>query len=135
MCHKHSYRHGRCGSRKRGHWGRRWAKHPPINLEEKEDHFELQLFASGLDKDRLSIWVKNDHLHITYRAPREDEDEIVSHYRRYRERKHPDFERSFDLNGKILVEKIKASYADGVLTLILPKNPDTNPPVHTVEVE
>lgn len=40
-----------------------------------------------------------------------------------REMQGQGFEREFTFNGKVLLERIEAQYANGVLTVRLPKNP------------
>jgi HSP20 family protein len=108
---------------------------PPVHISEKEDHFELLLFAPGIDKEAVNIRVKNDELFITYKAPKTafEDDEIVTDFDQA-EYPHRSFMRSFHLNNKVLIEEISADYTDGVLKLTLPKNPETNRPVHNVTV-
>ncbi|WP_221391118.1 Hsp20 family protein [Dyadobacter sp. NIV53] len=43
-------------------------------------------------------------------------------------------ERLFQLNGKVLTDNISAGYVDGVMTVTLPKNPETNKPAQEVNV-
>lgn len=136
MCHRHA--HGRRGRRSHAHWKRHMRRHfnrPPHHISEKEDHFELLLFVPGIDKDAVNISVKNDELFITYKAPKDafEEDEIVTDFQEP-EYPHRSFVRSFYLNNKVLIEDISADYTDGVLKVTLPKNPETNRPVHTVTV-
>lgn len=137
MCHRHAH----------AHWG--WQRHtpwkqgfqqqfnrPPADISEKEDHFEILLFVPGLDKSRLNIRVKNDELTILYQVPKGpfEQDEIVTDFDEP-EFPQPSFKRSFRLNNKVVVEEISAGYTDGVLKLTLPKNPETNRPVHQVTVD
>ena len=136
MCHRHA--HGRGGWKAHAHWKHHMHRHfhrPPVNISEKEDHFELLLFAPGIDKSAVNIRVKNDELFITYQAPKSafEDDEIVTDFDTP-EYPHASFRRSFYLNNKVLVEQTSADYADGVLKLTLPKNPDTNRPVHSITV-
>lgn len=137
MCHRHAHKH--YGRHRHGHWKRHFHQHfnrPPANISEKEDHFEILLFVPGLDKEKLELRVKNDELFIIYKAPQSafDHDEIVTEYVE-EEFTQPSFRRSFRLNNKAVVEEISASYNDGVLKVILPKNPETNRPVHSIAVD
>ena len=137
MCHKHAHAHwGRHRHAQWKHGFHQQFNRPPADISEKEEHFELLLFAPGLDKSRLNIRVKNDELFIIYQAPKGgwENDEIVMDLN---EPEYPQasFRRSFRLNNKVLVEQISASYTDGVLKLILPKDPETNRPVHEVTVD
>lgn len=44
------------------------------------------------------------------------------------------FERRFQLTEKVLEDKIAASYENGILTVVLLKNPEKNKPEQTVEI-
>ncbi|PHN07736.1 Hsp20/alpha crystallin family protein [Flavilitoribacter nigricans] len=137
MCHRHA--HARRARHRHAHWKRHFNQHfnrPPANISEKEDHFEILLFVPGMDKEGLNLQVKNDELFILYKAPKDswDQDEIVTDFTE-EAYTQASFRRSFRLNNKALVEEISATYNDGVLKVILPKNPETNRPVHTITVE
>lgn len=89
----------------------------PVNVEEREDAFILQLFAPALAKDRFSVSAHNDVLYIAYEAP-EDGPRGRFTVKEYDPKK---FHRSFRLNGKVDVERIEVSYRDGILNVILPR--------------
>ncbi len=57
--------------------------------------------------------------------------------RRYtrREAQGQGFEREFALNGKVLLENIEAHYANGVLTVRLPKNPEAMQSAQDIPVQ
>lgn len=136
MCHRHA--HARRGWHRHAHWKRHFQQQfnrPPANISEKEDHFEILLFVPGMDQEGLSLKVKNDELFITYKAPKDpwDQDEIVTDFVE-EEYTQPSFRRSFRLNNKAVVEDISATYQDGVLKVKLPKNPETNRPIHDIPV-
>lgn len=133
MCNQQTYARGHQHGRRHGHhWGP-FGRNAgmPVNIEEKEDQFEVSLYAPGLDKAHININVKDDLLYITYKKPEEAGSEANFTRREY----HADsFERSFLLKRKVEVEKITASYQEGILKVILPKNPETNKPAHTITV-
>lgn len=108
--HKHAHRrHGR------------HAQAAPYNVEERDDQFVLLIFAPGKAKEDFQVTVKDDTLKVAYRDSSALADEPTQ----------PDFERSFRLNNKVIIDSITATYADGVLKIILPKDPETNrPPVN-----
>jgi HSP20 family protein len=145
-----------CGGRGR-HWGRHfgqrghrggppWAKFfggawqpVPVNIETTETSFVLSLFAAGLVKENISLTVQNDVLTIAYQgtdAAPNNSDVADAPDQRYtrREFRNASFERAFQLNGKVLTESIAATYADGILTVTLPKNPATNQAAQTIGV-
>lgn len=113
---------------------------PPVNIEETDADYAISLFAAGLNKERVSLTVKNDVLTVSYpNADGGNEQETSAETAEggnytYQEYKQGSFERSFRLNDKVLVEGISASYADGILKVVLPKNPATNKPAQTITV-
>lgn len=135
--------YGRCGHQGfGGHWAKHWAKRAqaggwgsrriPVNIEENEQAFIISLFAAGLAKDKLKINVKNDVLTISYEAGENNAEQEQFIHREYN---NSSFERSFLLNGKVLTDKISSAYADGILKVTLPKNPETNKPAQSINVE
>ncbi|MFC4211657.1 Hsp20/alpha crystallin family protein [Pedobacter lithocola] len=135
-CHIGEMNRG-CGPR-----GNRFAQHKkhlfegmfrrvPANIEETDESFILHLFAPALNKDNLKVITKDDVLTISY-APKEDAETSAKFSRR--EYGNGAFERAFALNGKVLSENISASYADGILKITLPKNPETNIPAKDIAV-
>ncbi|MBO2007799.1 Hsp20/alpha crystallin family protein [Hymenobacter negativus] len=145
-------RHAGCGGRGR-HWGRHfgqrghrggppWAKFfggawqpVPVNIETTETSFVLSLFAAGLVKENISLTVQHDVLTIAYQGTDTASDDAAPdpRYTR-REFRNASFERAFQLNGKVLTDGITAAYAEGILTVTLPKNPATNQPAQTIGV-
>lgn len=141
---------GGCGSwgHHKGHWGKgkwadmwkqRMARHnqPPVNIEENNDAFTISLYAAGLDKTKVTLTVKDDILKVAYpgthqEGPTEQPNNPFT-YQEYHFGQGG-FERQFQLNNKVLVESISATYTDGVLKITLPKNPETNVPAQTIQV-
>jgi HSP20 family protein len=129
----------------RGGWGGHWHRHMeqrfgggfrrvPVNIEETDSSFELSLFAPALVKENISIHVKDDVLTVAYNAPEQPGEANAQHNYRRREYSNGSFERTFLLNGKVLADNIKANYADGILKVSLPKNPETNKPAQDISV-
>ncbi|WP_324674836.1 Hsp20/alpha crystallin family protein [Hymenobacter sp. GOD-10R] len=132
-----------CGHGRRWGWGRhRHGGWPagrlqlvPVNIEDAEDRYVLSLFAAGLVKDNFALTVKDDVLTIAYQGPEEPADAAAtSAYYTRREFRNASFERSFQLNGKVVPADITAQYTDGILTVILPKNPATTQPAQAIKV-
>ena len=124
-----------------GHHHGRFARHAEqffsrfrnvaANIEETDEFFIIHLFAPALIKEHLKVITKDDVLTITY-TPKEEADTDKKFSRR--EYSNGAFERAFALNGKVLSENISASYADGILKVTLPKNPETNKPAVDIAV-
>ena len=103
------------------------------NIEETDTAFIISLYAAGLQKDNFTISVTGDVLTIKYTAPAnaENNPDQFAHL----EYQPDSFERSFQLNGKVITDSISATYVDGVLKVTLPKNPETNKPAQQVKVD
>ena len=126
----------------RGKFGGFWGRHAsgfhqvPVNIEETDTEYIISLFAAALVKENVKLAVKDDVLTISYQGADQSENAentTTSNYT-YQEHSNRSFERVFQLNNKVLTESISASYADGVLKVILPKNPETNKPAQTINV-
>lgn len=123
MCRYQGYRGQQYGN---------YYRNVPVNIEEKDDHFELMLFAPALEKENISVRVKDDTLTVSYQ-PADAEQQKDRNFTR-REYPGQGFQRSFALNGKVEVENISAVYSDGILKIILFKNPDRNKPPQDIAV-
>ena len=117
-----------------GFWGGRhggWFQQVPVNIEETDTDDTIILFAPALAKENIKLAIKNDVLTISYEGTEPAENQTKYTYQEYG---HRSFERAFQLNNKVLTERISATYADGVLKVVLPKNPETNQPAQTITV-
>jgi len=112
-----------------GEFGNRAA----ANIEETDSAFIISLYAAGLSKKDFAISVTGDVLSIAYTAPISTEGDQGKYA--HQEYRPGSFERSFQLNGKVLTNSIQAAYTDGVLKVTLPKNPETNQPAQQVKVD
>ena len=119
-----------------GHWKNAFnsfGNRKAVNIEETDTTFIISLYAAGLQKDNFAITVAEDVLTIKYNAAadiKKDPGEYA-----HVEYQPGSFERSFQLNGKVLTDGISATYVDGVLKITLPKNPETNKPAQQVKVD
>lgn len=92
---------------------------PRVNIVERKADYRLEVQAPGFDKKDLKVEMEQDTLTIRgEHAAKEDKEE--GRYTR-REFHHASFERSFVLPNLANHEKIAADYANGVLTLTIPK--------------
>jgi HSP20 family protein len=100
-----------------------WA--PAVDVLETEDNFELKAELPGLSKDDVKVTLHENVLTIKGEKKEEVEDKKCSYHRI--ERSHGAFSRSFVLPSRVQNDKIKADYKDGVLTLVVPKVPESKP--------
>ncbi|MEZ4886657.1 MAG: Hsp20/alpha crystallin family protein [Chitinophagales bacterium] len=113
---RHRRHHGR------GHWKNKFMSawsYPPVNVEELDDYYEIQLFAAGYVKSDFKITLEANTMRIAVEKP--DTDESEKRHSRQLEFKPGSFERYFELNDKIDTESIVAKYEEGVLKVTLPK--------------
>ena len=90
------------------------------DITDEGDHYNMQIDLPGYDKKDVKIDVDGDVLTIS--AERHSEHEEKDKRGKYVrcERTYGSYSRSFDMAG-INSADVKAKYADGVLTLTLPK--------------
>ena len=97
---------------------------PALDISEERDNLIVKADLPGLKKEEIDISVDGSVLTIRGERKSEKEDKGKNYYRL--ERATGSFQRSVDLGINVSEEKIKASYKDGVLEVVLPKNETKN---------
>lgn len=103
----------------RGAWS------PPVDILEKENELIVKVDLPEMSQSEIDIKVEENTLIIQgerkfiKEAPGENYIQI--------ERPYGTFHRTFSLSRRIDQEKIKASYKDGVLRIVLPKKEVVHP--------
>lgn len=95
------------------------------------DQYRLEADLPGFRKEDIHVDVNDGRLTISATRNNESEEKKDGYVRR--ERSYGSFTRSFDVSG-IDEDAIKARYADGVLTLELPKKPEEKPQPKRIEL-
>jgi len=103
----------------RGAWS------PPVDIFEKENELILKVDLPETSQSEIDIKVEENTLII--QGERKFIKEAPSESYIQIERPYGTFHRTFSLSRRIDQEKIKASYKDGVLRIILPKKEVTHP--------
>lgn len=93
---------------------------PPVDIEETADGLRVSAELPGMKKEDIHVEFENGLLTIRGERSREARTEEKNFHRV--ERSYGSFVRSFRLPATINTEQIKATYADGVLTLEMPKS-------------
>ncbi|WP_297703500.1 Hsp20/alpha crystallin family protein [uncultured Eudoraea sp.] len=107
---------------------------PPVNIQDNETSFELELSVPGRKKEDFNIEIDEQVLTITSEVQREEEVKEASYTRR--EFSYSSFKRSFTLPETVKEEGIKASYENGILRFSLPKKEESLPkPKRLIEIE
>ena len=91
------------------------------DIQEKDDKYILDMDLPGYDKEDIKAQLKDGYLTITAQknASNEDKDEKGNYIRR--ERYCGKCSRSFYIGDSLKEEDIKASFNNGILQLIFPK--------------
>jgi HSP20 family protein len=92
---------------------------PKIDLGETETEFEVKAELPGVEPEDVRVEVMDEELSIRGAVKREEEQEGKT-WRRI-EREHGEFERRIALPTAVDRERVEARFAEGVLTVTLPK--------------
>lgn len=101
---------------------------PHVNVSEVEDSYTLSLAVPGMTKKDFIIDVEGNMLTISAEKEENKEEKEKSYARR--EYNYSSFSRSFTLPEEVVQNKIEASYQDGILKIILPKNEKEAKKIH-----
>ena len=102
---------------------------PLVDVESNQEGYTIRAEMPGVDKSGLEITVDNGELTIVgHRRTSELTGEPV-----YREIRHNDFRRVYELDPAIDTAKISARIDQGILTLTLPKAESVRPRKITVD--
>ena len=104
---------------------------PAVDILETENELMLRMDAPGIELKDVDIRLENDTL--TVKGERKFEQQSGKGYHRI-ERSYGVFARSFTLPNTVDVEKVRADYKNGVLTITLPKKDVAKPRSIKVEV-
>jgi HSP20 family protein len=107
---------------------------PPVNIQDNETSFELELSVPGRKKEDFNIEINEQVLTISNEAKKEEEFKEAGYTRK--EFSYSSFKRSFTLPDTVNEEGIKASYENGILRFTLPKKEESLPkPKRLIEIE
>ncbi len=105
---------------------------PLVDIAETKDEIIIKAEIPGIKKEDIKV-VLQDNVLILKGEKQEDKQEKEK--RSYRtERFYGSFERSFSLPISVQVDKVKADYKEGVLTISLPKVEEEKPKEVSVHI-
>jgi HSP20 family protein len=104
---------------------------PPVDILETENELLLRMDVPDIQLKDVDIQLENDTL--TVKGERKFEQPQGKGYHRI-ERSYGTFARSFTLPNTVEVEKVRADYKNGVLTITLPKKDVAKPRTIRVEI-
>ncbi len=101
---------------------RTWA--PVVDIMETESDLIVRAELPGLKQDDINIEVTSESL--TLRGERKFDETAKDQYLRV-ERPYGPFQRSFTIGVPVQPDKVKATYKDGVLEVVIPKAEEVKP--------
>ncbi len=105
---------------------------PQLDIAESEKHYHLSLDIPGIDEKDVDISVENGVLTVTGERTQQ---EVVKDKTFHRvERSHGTFRRSVKLPEQVNVDKITASFTNGVLDIDIPKIAEKKDPVKKIAI-
>ncbi len=105
----------------------------PVNIQETDKSYEMQLVAPGIKKEEFKISVDKNVLTIAYEHKEETTEQTDNKLLRS-EYQTKSFKRSFLLNDKIDAANISAKYNDGILHLAIAKKEKSEQPVKEIVI-
>lgn len=93
---------------------------PKVDIAETDKEFEIQFHLPGMKKEDIRIDVQDDRLTVSGERKMESEKKEKNYHAI--ESYYGSFSRSFYLPDAANVEKVDATYKDGILTVAIPKD-------------
>ena len=109
-----------------------WTVNPAFDVAEKEREYEITAELPGIDEKNVEIKLSN-HM-LTIRGEKSDSKEEKEKDYFLSERRFGSFQRAFQLPDGVDADKIDASFANGVLTVRLPKTAEARQAEKTIPV-
>jgi HSP20 family protein len=106
---------------------------PALDVYEDNDNLIVKAELPGLKKDEIDISIHEGALHISGERKQETQNKDAETYRS--ERFYGRFHRTVGLPKAVQVDKVQASYRDGILTVTLPKSEEAKPKQIQVNVK
>src|SRR6188474_1765627 len=119
-------------------WGFNGLNHQvnvPVNIRETDKSYEMSLVAPGLRKEDFKLNVTDDLLIVSYEQKEERNEENKDGGWLRKEYRMQSFTRNFTIDESVDVNKISASYDNGILHLSLPKKENARKLSKTIEVK
>lgn len=115
-------------------WGEGRRSLMRTDISEKEGKYLLEMEMPGFEKKDIEIAVENGYLTITARKCEDKEENGEGKNYLRRERRCGSMSRSFYV-GDVSEEDIAASYNNGVLEIVVPKEEEQKPQRKQIEIK
>ena len=108
--------------------------YPKVDVVDHSDKITIEAEIPGLNKDDVSVDVKDNLLTISGRRKGIHENDKNTRYI-VKELKRSQFSRSFTLTDKLDAANIEAEFDKGLLTVVVPKLEPAKPVARTVDIK
>ena len=105
---------------------------PLVDIAETKDDIIVKAEVPGMKKDDIKVVIQDNVLTLKGEKQEEKQEKDKQYHRV--ERSYGLFERSFSLPVSVQVDRVKADYKEGVLTINLPKAEEAKPKEVSVNV-
>ena len=106
---------------------------PSVDVYETTENIVIKAEVPGVKKEDISVEVKDNTLYL--KGERKFEKDVKEENYHRMERSYGSFRRVFSLPATVEQDKVKASFKDGVLEIMLPKAEKAKPKKIAVDVE
>lgn len=106
---------------------------PAIDMYQNEDDLVVKAVLPGLTKEDVDITVTEDVLTLRGEFKSNEDDAGVNYH--LREQRYGVFERSIGLPTDVEIEKSKATFENGILTITLPKAEAVKPKTISIKAK
>ena len=107
----------------------------PLDMECGEKDVTVKIPLPGCNAEEINVEVVNDILTVkAERSEEKNDDGEEKHYLR-RERSSMSYEESVKLPARVRGHEASASYQDGILTVVLPREEENVDKAHVVKVQ
>jgi HSP20 family protein len=113
--------------------GQSMRSYPLVNVYEDENAVHVEALAPGLDTEELKVSVQGNVL--TLSGEKKPLPGVKAEQYHRNERATGKFVRTFSLNTEVDADNVNASYANGILTVTLPKHEKAKPKEVAVSVQ
>lgn len=115
-------------------FGRVWAgKHPTTDIQESDKAYTVTMELPGVEEKDLDVEFAGDMLTVKGEKKSERSEKDENYH--LSERTYGSFERSFRLPDDVDGAKATATFAKGVLSIALPKQPSAKPKARKINVK
>ncbi len=105
---------------------------PAVDVVEKEKAYEITAELPGMEEKNVEVQFSDGVLTIKGEKQEDKEEKQKDYY--MSERRYGSFRRSFQVPDGVDAEKIEANFKNGVLSVTLPKSPETQRKEKTIPV-